>query len=80
MRQNQRIFLNPVSVDVRVLATKPPMRVQRSLGKICAAAVHMATYPQSVLDSLGDAMSVRTPNIETDVTSANGLHRSGAVP
>ena len=56
------------------------MRVERSLGKICAAAVNMATKPQSVLDSLGNAMSVRTSDIETDFSRANGLHRIGAVP
>ena len=65
---------------MRMLATKPPMRVDRSLGKICAAAVHMAAKPQSVLDSLGDAMFMRTSNIKTDISTANGLHRIGAVP
>ena len=80
MRQNQRVYSGPVSVDMRVLATEPPMRVERSLGKICAAAVHMATEPHSVLDSLGNAMSVRTSDIETDISITNGLHSIGAVP
>ena len=80
MRQNQRVYSGPVSVDMRVLATEPPMRVERSLGKICAAAVHMAAYPQSVLESLNNAVFVRTSNIETDISRANGIHRIGAVP
>ena len=80
MGQNQSVFLNPVSVDLRVLATEPPMRVERSLGKICTAAVNMTTKPESVLDSLGNAMSVRTSDIETDSSTANGFHRIGAVP
>ena len=80
MRQNQRVYSGPVSVDMRVLATEPPMRVDRGLGKVCATAVNMATKPQSVLDSLGNAMSVRTSDIETDISIANGLHRIGSVP
>ena len=80
MCQNERVFGYPVSVDLRVLATEPPMRVERGLGKVCAATVHMAAKPQSVLDTLGNAMSVRTSDIETDFSSANGLHRTGAVP
>ena len=73
-------MFTPVSVDLRVLATEPPMRVERSLGKICAAAVNMAAYPQSVLESLNNAVFVRTSNIETDISRANGIHRIGAVP
>ena len=73
-------MFTPISVDLRVLATEPPMRVERSLGKICAAAVNMAAYPQSVLESLGNSMSVCTSDIETDISTANGLHRIGAVP
>ena len=65
---------------MRVRATEPPMRVECGLGKVCAATVHMATKPQSVLDSLSDAMSVRTSDIETDISTANGFHRIGAVP
>ena len=80
MRQNQRVYSGPVSVDMRVLATEPPMRVERSLGKICAATVNMATEPQSVLNSFGNAMPVRTSNVETDFSRTNGFHRIGAVP
>ena len=80
MRQNQSVFFNPVSIDMRVLATEPPVRVERGLGKICAAAVNVATKPQSVLDSLGNAMSVRTSNVETDFPRANGLHGIGGMP
>ena len=65
---------------MRVLATKPPVRVERSLSKVCAAAVNVATKPQSILDGLGNAMSVRTSDIETDISIANGFHRIGAVP
>ena len=56
------------------------MRVERCLGKVCATAVNMATKPQGVLYSLGNAMSVRTSDIETDISIANGLHSIGAVP
>ena len=80
LSQNQRVLSGPVSVDMRVLAAEPPMRVERGLGKICAATVHMAAKPQSVLDTLGNAMSVRTSDIETDSSTANGFHRIGAVP
>ena len=80
MRQNQRVLCGPVSVDMRVLAAEPPVRIERGLGKVCAAAVNVATKPQSVLDSLGNAMSVRTSNVETDFPRANGLHRTGGVP
>ena len=65
---------------MRVRATEPPMRVECGLGKVCAATVHMTAYPQGVLYSLGNAMSVRTSNVETDFPRANGLHRIGGVP
>ena len=56
------------------------MRVYRSLSKIWAAAVTMASEIEAVQYTLANTMFVSTPNIETDVTSANGLHRTGAVP
>ena len=80
MCQNERVFGYPVSVDLRVLATEPPMRVERGLGKVCAATVHMATKPQGVHNSLGNAMSVCTSDIETDSSTANGFPRIGGVP
>ena len=63
-----------------VLATEPPMRIEGSFRKICAVTVNMASYPQFVLYSLGNTMSVRTSDIETDISRANGLHCSGGVP
>ena len=56
------------------------MRVQGSFRKICAVAVNMASYPQGVLYSLGNAMSVRTSDIETDIPTTNGLHCGSGVP
>ena len=56
------------------------MRVQGSFRKICAVTVNMASYPQGVLYSLDNAMSVRTSDIETDIPIANGLHCSGGMP
>ena len=80
MRQNQRVFIDAVSVDAGVLTTEPPMRVECSLSKVCAAAVHMAAKPKFVQNGLGNAMLVRTANVETDFSGANSLHRVGSVP
>ena len=63
-----------------VLATEPPMRIEGSFRKVCAVAVNMASYPQFVLYSLGHTMSVCTSNVETDISSTNGLHFSSGVP
>ena len=56
------------------------MRVQGSFRKICAVTVNMASHPQGVLYSLGNAMSMRTSDIETDISSTNGLNCTGGVP
>ena len=63
-----------------VLATEPKVRVEGSFRKICAVTVNMASYPQFVLYSLGHTMAVRTSDIETDISTANGLHCSSGVP
>ena len=80
MRYNQRVLIDAVSVGVRILTTEPPMRVERSLSKVCAAAVHMAAKPEFVQNGLGNAMLVRTADVETDFSGANSLHRVGSVP
>ena len=56
------------------------MRIDRGLREVRAATVHMTAHPQSILESLTHAMFVRTSNIETDVTEANGVGARGAVP
>ena len=56
------------------------MRVEGSFRKVCAVAVNMSSYSQGVLYSLAKTMFVSTSDIETDISSTNGLHCSSAVP
>ena len=56
------------------------MRVERSLRKICATTVNMASYPQGVPYSLAKTMTVRASDVKTDISRANGFYRIGAVP
>ena len=80
LRQNHGILLHAIGIHLGLIATKPPVRIDRVLREIRPSTVDVAPSAYAVEHHLPHAMFVRETHIEPDFAETDVFDRVGGMP